>query len=111
MAYNEKLAERIRTALAHLPNVKEKKMFGSLAFMVNDKMCITAGPNRMMCRVDPRLHNDLAVRRGCSSVMMRGREYKGYIHVDEEMVKTKKDLDHWIELTLDYNKTAKSSKK
>lgn len=41
MAYNEKLAGRIREmiALTH-KKVQEKKMFGGLCFMVNDKMCV-----------------------------------------------------------------------
>jgi TfoX/Sxy family transcriptional regulator of competence genes len=111
MSYNENLAERIRKALAHLGNVKEKKMFGGLAFMVDDKMCITAGDNRIMCRVDPILHEDLIHNKGCRTVIMRGREYKGYIHVDEESINSKKDFDHWIALALDFNKRAKSSKK
>jgi len=43
MAYNENLTNRVREALAHLPNVEEKKMFGGIAFMVDCKMCITIG--------------------------------------------------------------------
>ncbi len=38
MAYNEKLADRIRESLAHLSKVEEKKMFRGLTFMVNGKM-------------------------------------------------------------------------
>lgn len=111
MAYNEKLADRIRKALAHLPNVKEKKMFGGLAFMVDDKMCITAGSNRIMCRIDPGVHEEAIKRKGSRTVIMRGREYKGYVHVDEDNIKNKRDFDYWIGLALDYNKIAKSSKK
>ncbi len=111
MAYNEKLADKIRKVLAHLPNVKEKKMFGGLAFMVDDKMCITAGANRIMCRIDPTIHEDVIKIKGCRTVIMRGREYKGYVHVDEDSIKNKKDFDYWIGLALDYNKKAKSSKK
>ncbi len=111
MVYNEKLADRIRKAVAHLPNVKEKKMFGSLAFMVDDKMCITAGANRIMCRIDPAIHEEAIKTKGCSSVIMRGREYKGFVHIDEDSVKSKKDFDYWIGLALDYNKKARSSKK
>lgn len=111
MAYNENLASRIRAALAHLPHVKEKKMFGGLAFMVDDKMCITAGADRIMCRIDPALHDEVINRKGCRTVVMKGREYKGYVHIDEEAIKSKKDFDFWIELTVDFNKRAKSSKK
>jgi len=61
MAYSEKLADKIRQALAHLPDVKEKKMFGKLVFMVEGKMCLTAGSDRMMCRIDPDIH-EIAIK-------------------------------------------------
>ncbi len=47
MAYNEFLAQRVRAALAHIPQVVEKKMFGGVAFMVNGKMCINVGKDRL----------------------------------------------------------------
>lgn len=111
MAYNEKLANRIRHALSHLPKVEEKKMFGGLAFMVDNKMCITAGADRIMCRIDPAIHEDAIERKGCSTVIMRGRKYKGYVQVSEDSIKNKKDFDYWIGLALDYNKIAKASKR
>ena len=104
MAYSEKLAERIRKALAHLPDVQEKKMFGSLAFMVNGKMCLTAGPGRMMCRIDPVLHEDAVEKEGCQTVIMRGREYKGYVYVSEDSLGTETEFNYWIELALKFNK-------
>ena len=111
MAYNEKLAERIRGALAHLPKVEEKKMFGALAFMVDGKICLTAGANRIMCRIDRDIHKEALKRKGSHTVVMRGREYKGYIHVDEESIRTKTDFNYWVKLALDFNKKAKSSSK
>ncbi|MDB5232842.1 MAG: TfoX/Sxy family protein [Chitinophagaceae bacterium] len=111
MAYNEKLADRIREALTDVPRVEEKKMFRGVAFMVDDKMCITVGDNEMMCRIDPALHEDEVEKNGCRTVIMRGREYKGWVLISEEGMKTKKQFDHWIKLALDFNKRAKSSKK
>ena len=111
MAYNEKLTARIREALAHLPKVEEKRMFRGVTFMVNNKMCITAGDNKIMCRTDPAIHEEVIKRKGCETVKMKGREYKGYVYVSEEGIKTKKDLTYWITLALDFNKLAKSSKK
>jgi len=111
MAYNEKLTARIREALAHLPNVEEKRMFRGVTFMVNEKMCISAGDNKIMCRIDPSIHEEALKRKGCETVKMKGREYKGYVYVSEEGIKTKKDLDYWIRLALEFNKLAKSSKK
>ena len=111
MAYNEKLTAKIRDALAHVPNVEEKKMFRGVTFMVNDKMCITAGDNKIMCRIDPSVHEQALKRKGCETVKMKGREYKGFVYVSEEGIKTKKDLDYWVQLSLEFNKRAKSSKK
>lgn len=111
MAYDEKLADRIRQSLAHLSNVNEKKMFGGLAFMVNNKMCITAGADRMMCRIDPAIYEKVIENKDCYPVVMQGREYKGYVRVDTNNLKNKKDFDYWIGLALDHNKIARASKK
>ena len=77
MAYNEKLTARIREALAHLPKVEEKRMFRGVTFMVNDKMCISAGDNKIMCRIDPAIHEEVIKGKVARPVKMKGREYKG----------------------------------
>ncbi len=111
MAYNEKLTRRVREALSYLPKVEEKKMFRGVAFIVNGKMCISAGDDEIMCRVDPELHNDLIKKSGCRSVIMKNNEYKGYVYIKEEKLKSKKDFEYWIGLALDFNKRAKASKR
>lgn len=111
MAYNEQLAARLRKALAHLPNVREKKMFRGLTFMVNDKMCISVSGNRLMCRIDPAIHDEMIQMEGCETVTMGGRKYKGYVYVNEDCVTTKKDFDRWVHLALAFNEKAKSSKR
>ncbi|MEO9033011.1 MAG: TfoX/Sxy family protein [Ginsengibacter sp.] len=111
MAYNEKLAERVREALAHLPKVEEKKMFRGITFMVNDKMCISVGGDEIMCRIDPAVHEAVIEYNGCRTMTMKGREYKGYVLISEEGMKTKRDFNYWVALALDFNKKAKASKK
>lgn len=111
MAYNEKLTARIRQALAHLTNVEEKRMFRGVAFIVNGKLCMTAGDDKIMCRIDPSIHDEALKRKGCESVKMIGREYKGYVYVSEEGIKTKKDFDYWVQVALDFNKLTKRSRK
>jgi len=108
MAYSEMLANKIRDALSHLPQVMEKKMFGGLAFIVSNKMCISVGANRIMCRIDPVIHEKVIKRKGCHTVVMGGREHKGYVYVDEKNIKNKKYFDYWIGLALNYNKVAKT---
>jgi hypothetical protein len=111
MPYNEKLADRIREALRHLPKVEEKKMFRGVTFMVNDKMCVSVSGDEMMCRFDPALHEVPADKKGFRTMKMKGKEYKGYGYISEDGIKSKKDFDYWIGLALDFNKKAKSSKK
>jgi TfoX/Sxy family transcriptional regulator of competence genes len=111
MPYSEKLADRIREALVEVPKVKEKVMFSGITFMVDEKMCISVGPDRIMCRIDPLLQDQLLEEKPCRVMVMKGREYKGYILVNEEDVQRKKELDFWIGLCLDFNARAKSSKK
>jgi TfoX/Sxy family transcriptional regulator of competence genes len=111
MAYNEKLAARIREALEHHPKVEEKNMFSGLAFMVDEKMCINVSGDDLMCRFDPLLHDTVAEKNGFRSMIMKGKELKGYCYVSEEGFKSKKDFDYWINLCLSFNSKAKSSKK
>jgi TfoX/Sxy family transcriptional regulator of competence genes len=111
MPYNEKLADRIREALQHLPKVEEKKMFRGVTFMVNYKMCVSVSGNEMMCRFDPALQEIVAEKNGFRAMIMKGKEYKGYGYISQEVIKSKKDFDYWIGLSLDFNNRAKASKK
>ncbi|MCX2680844.1 TfoX/Sxy family protein [Galbibacter sp. EGI 63066] len=113
MAYDTKLADRIREYLVKFPNLKveEKKMFGGLAFMVNGKMCVNVSGENLMCRFDPKLTQDIAKKRGYMPVIMKGREYEGYCYVELIGFKNNKDFEFWVELCLSFNDKAKSSKK
>src|SRR2546425_3622490 len=104
MAPREALVERVRAALAHTPRVAEKRMFGGITFMVNGKMCISAGHQRLMCRIDPELHETAIARRGVRTVRMKGRAYRGFVYVREEAVASRRDLHYWVRLCLGFNK-------
>jgi len=110
MAYSEKLAADVRDALSHLPNVTEKKMFRGLAFLVNDKMCINVSGNDLMVRFDPALEAEVKHKKGFRTVVMKGREYKGYGYISEEGYRAKKDFDYWVNLALAFNDRAQSSR-
>lgn len=84
MAYDEKLATRVRDYLIGRPEfeVVEKKMLGGLAFIVHDKMCINVSDDRLMCRFDPELTEELSSRSGYMPMIMRNRHVKGYCYVE-----------------------------
>ncbi|MDX2046287.1 MAG: TfoX/Sxy family protein [Chitinophagaceae bacterium] len=112
MAYNEKLADRIREIIAAThKNVEEKKMFAGLCFMVNDKMCVGVHEDRIMVRLDPAVFDKVIEKEGCEPMNFTGKIMRGFVFVGEDVLKTKKQLDYWVQLGLEFNKIAKSSKK
>ena len=111
MAYDQKLADRIRERLAHLPNIEEKQMMGGLTFMNNGKMCVGIIKDELMCRIDPKLHDMAVEKQGVKTMIFTKRPMSGYIMVDDTGMKSDKDFDYWINLALDFNKEAKASKK
>ncbi|MEK7224511.1 MAG: TfoX/Sxy family protein [Bacteroidota bacterium] len=112
MAYNDKLADMIREliSLTH-KKVEEKAMFGGLCFMVNDKMCVGVEKDRLMVRLDPAVYDEVMEKEGCRPMDFTGKVMKGYVFVDADVLTTKKKLEYWIKLALEYNKIAKASKK
>ncbi len=111
MAYNEQLADRIREALMDVPGIEEKKMFRGISFLVQGKMCVNVSKDEMMCRIDPALHDMALEKRGCSTVIMKGKEYKGWILISEEGMRTQKQFEYWISLALAFNEHAKAAPK
>ena len=111
MAFDEKLADRMRESLADLPDIEEKKMFRGMCFMVNGKMCICVNNDEIMCRVDPLVYEEVLEKNGTRPMIHNGKTMKGFVYVSQDVLKSKKDLLYWIDLCLDFNKKAKASKK
>ena len=112
MPFNEKLADRIREMIAEShKNIEEKRMFGGLCFMVNDKMCVGVEQERLMVRLDPARYEEVMEKEGCKPMDFTGKVMKGFVFVDVDALNTKKKLEYWVKLALDYNKIAKASKK
>ena len=86
-------------------------MFHGLTFMVNGKMCINVSGENLMCRFDPKLQDEIAEKKGFQSMIMKGKEYKGYCYINPEGFKDKKNFEYFINVCLDYNKVSNKSKK
>jgi len=111
MAYDEKLAGRVRKLLSSKRNVAEKKMMGGLTFMVNNKMCVGILKDELMARIDPEVYESALKRKGCREMDFTGRPMKGFVFIGPDGTKSKKDLEYWMNQALDFNKRAKSSRK
>ena len=97
MAYDEDLANRIRELLADEPNVTQMRMFGGLAFLVGGNMSVAAsGQGGLMVRVEPSATGALMARPHVRAFEMRGRSMQGWLRVDPEGVRTKRQLEAWV---------------
>lgn len=111
MAYNEYLADRISSFLKDKKvNFYEKKLFGGLCFMVNDKMCVGIIKDELMARIGKEKYGEALLKRGCSEMTFTGKPMKGYVYLNDEAIDLESDLEYWLQLALDFNPKAKSSK-
>ena len=97
MAYDEDLANRIRELVSSEQGVSEQRMFGGLAFLVNGNMSVSAsGQGGLLLRIDPAETDALLRRPHASPFQMRGRAMQGWLRVDPEGVRTKRQLERWV---------------
>ncbi len=64
-----------------------------------------------MIRFNPSLQEEISNKIGYETMLMKGKEYKGYCYIHPEGFKDKKEFEYYINLCLDFNKIAKVSKK
>lgn len=114
MAYSAELAHRIGKILSAKVSFVEKKMFGGVAFMVKDAMCIGISPDkktghdRLLARVGPEFHAEALKLPGCAEMNFTGRVMKGFVFVHPEGYAADGRLKFWIDKALEFNgKTAK----
>jgi TfoX/Sxy family transcriptional regulator of competence genes len=97
VAYDERLAERIRELLAVEAGVTEQKMFGGLGFLIGGNMAVgVSGQGGILVRVDPAESDELVASTDAYPMEMRGRSMAGWLRVDPENVDTAKLLEPWV---------------
>jgi TfoX/Sxy family transcriptional regulator of competence genes len=103
VAYDEDLANRIRELVSLEPGLTEKKMFGGLAFLIGGNMAVAAsGQGGLLLRVDPDETEALRAKPHARPFEMRGRSMDGWLRVDDEGLKTKRQLESWVARGVDY---------
>ena len=111
MAYDEGLAERIRLATVDRPGVGEKKMFGGLAFMLNDYMFCGVSNDSLMARVGPDNYSASLAKPHVREMDFTGRPMKGYVYVDPQGLEADEDLQSWVDLCAQFVLTLPPKKK
>ena len=103
MAYDEDLADRIRELVAKERDLTEQRMFGGLAFLIAGNMAVAAsGQGGILVRVDPAASEKLVSTTKAQPMMMRGRAMNGWLRVDAEHVREKRQLAAWVKRGVAY---------
>jgi TfoX/Sxy family transcriptional regulator of competence genes len=103
MAYDEKLAERVRGALAGRPDLSERKMFGGLAFMLGGHMACGVVKDELMLRVGPERYEEALALAHVRAMDFTGRPMKGMVYVGTAGLGTDADLRGWVERAAAYS--------
>jgi hypothetical protein len=103
MAYDEELAHRLRELLAGEQGLDERTMFGGLAFLLNGNMAVSAASRGgLLARVDPAEGEELLSKPHVSPMEMRGRSMSGWLRIDPEGVRSKRQLEGWVRRCVAY---------
>jgi len=97
MAYDEKLADRIRQAVGPRPEVTEKKMFGGLAFLHDGKMFVGIVKDDLMVRVGPERYDAALTEAHVRPMDFTGRPMNGYVFVGPGGSRTEKAIRKWVD--------------
>ena len=102
MAYDEKLAERIRRLLAEqAKDVTERRMFGGICFMVGGGMCCgVLGPD-LIVRVGADRYSTALAKPHARVFDFSGRPSKGIVYVGPQAIRSRVALDRWLGLGLE----------
>ena len=97
MAYDEKLAHRVRALLEDESELTEQRMFGGLAFLVGGNMAVAvSGQGGLMVRVDPAESDVIVAKSNAKPMEMRGKPMRGWLRIDSDDLRTKRQLSRWV---------------
>jgi TfoX/Sxy family transcriptional regulator of competence genes len=112
MAFDEQLAGRVREIFGDRGiRFEEQRMMGGLCFMVDGKMCVGIERARLMARIDPEVYESALSRPGCVPMDFTGRPMRGFVFVNPEGLRSKAVLESWLDLALEFNPRAVSTKR
>jgi TfoX/Sxy family transcriptional regulator of competence genes len=103
VAYDELLAERVRSLLEGQPDVAERKMFGGIAFLVGGNMCCGVLGDDLIVRLDREAADRfLESARGVRKFDVTGRPMRGWLFVSADATAADADLERWVDRAESY---------
>ena len=102
MAYDKKLADRIRKALSKQPKLTEREMFGGIGFMLRGNMACGVIADEMMVRI-AKEETDSAIKEpGARIFDFSGRPSPGWILVHQSVLTKPAEIRGWVKRGVEY---------
>ena len=102
MVYNEQLAEKIRKLVSSRRGWTEKKMFGGIAFMLNEKMCCGVVKDDLLVRVGPDRNAEALSLPNSRPMDFTGKPMKGFVYVNAKGWSDGRTLNKWIDMAVEF---------
>jgi TfoX/Sxy family transcriptional regulator of competence genes len=103
VAYDERLVVRVRELIGDADGVREKPMFGGLAFLVHGNMAVAvSSKGGIMLRVEPDETERLVEQTEATPMIMRGKPVHGWVRVASGELTGKAALEGWVERGVAY---------
>lgn len=102
MAFDEKLAERVREVLAGKPGLREQRMFGGLSFLINDHMCCGLVGEDLVVRVGPEAYEEALTEPYARKMDFTHRPLRGFVYVAPGGTESDEGLRDWVERGVAY---------
>ena len=96
MAYNERLAARIRSVFGDRSDVVERQMFGGLAFLCRGRMCCGIVGSDLMVRVPDADYEAIVAHRHVRPMDFTGKPLRGFVYVAPPGFRTAAALRTWL---------------
>lgn len=96
MAYDEKLADRIRQVFGARGDIAERKMFGGLAFLCRGRMCCGIVGSDLMVRVPDDEFEAIMREPHVRPMDFTGKPLKGFVYVSPAGFRTTAALRGWL---------------
>ncbi len=103
MAYDQKLVERVRIALADKGEFEERKMFGGYFFLGHGKMCVCVRGDKLMVRIDPKDYEAASQEKGTQPMIKRNGPIIGSVFIDGSVIEDEEQFQKWIGRALAHN--------
>jgi len=102
VAFDERLADRVLTVLADVPELREQQMFGGVAFLVEGHMACGIVGNDLMLRLGQVGADRALDERHTRPMDFTGRPMSTMVFVEPAGIATDGELARWIDQALAY---------